>query len=66
MDEDTRRWLVSEVDRLTVIERADMRRLFRRGVLLLAMLGAAFAVGWYFISPFAERAWSAAFPLGIW
>ncbi|HEV3344441.1 MAG TPA: hypothetical protein VG125_28955 [Pirellulales bacterium] len=65
MDEDTRRWLVSEVDRLTEIERADMRQIFRRALLILAMLAGAFAVGWHLLSPLAERAWSALFPFGI-
>jgi hypothetical protein len=66
MDEDTRRWLVSEVDRLGEVERADVRRLFRRSLLILAMLAVAFAAGWHVLSPLAERAWSELFPFGFW
>ena len=56
MDDDTHRWLVAEVERLSEIKRADTRRTLRRWIVILAMLAAAFAGGWHFLSGPAARA----------
>jgi hypothetical protein len=55
MDDDTHRWLVAEVERLSELKRADTRRLLKRWLVIMAMLAAAFAVGWHLVSGPAER-----------
>ena len=65
MDDDTQRWLAAEVERLSKLKRADTRRLLLKILLILALLLAAFAVGWYALSELAEDLMWAIFPYGI-